>query len=539
MSHQASTPSSYPAPRNNPLHFIVPGLLLCILIGLSWKYFQHYVDLDAISYLHITECYVKGDYTHAVNAFWSPMGYWVTALLVKATGWPLFASAIICNSIPALGIVLAGQSLFHKFRSSGTERWCFGLMSAVFWTYATYYQSFTDAWQFFFLITGLLILLNKNFIHRPVQWFLIGIVAALSYYGKAYSFYFYPLMILIVTALTLKAAGKLTLKRLTLISIVSIGVMMLAIAPWIYLIHEKYGIWTSSTAGKLNMSWWLVGTQEFREGVTVLVPPPYKGSLFYFEDPYLLQGRMAHFWDSPALFVKLLIRIGYNFVDWVNSANRISLCYFFVWTLSILLLFFRKPDLPDTTPRKILLVLFLLFPLPYWLLTFNGGRYLWFTIPLVSILALDFADVLLFPRLNRALRRVFIVVFFMSFIITPVIDMKAMLKGPDSEYAMAMELKQLGISGSFACNRSYADGAASIVRLAWFSKNAWYCHTLNQFSTEEILRDAKRYDVKYYFYFYDGAGWEYQLKDTEGHLLPDLTKGSIPGLKVFRIGNGG
>jgi hypothetical protein len=523
--------------KGNALHFVVPALLLCTLVWFLWRYFQYYIDPDAISYLNITRHYVDGDYAHAINAFWSPMGYWLTAMLVKATGWPLFASAIIVNTIPALGIVLCGQLLFHKFRSSSMERWGFGLMSAIFWAYATYYQSFTDAWQFFFLIAGLLILLNKSFLQSPFQWLLIGIIAALSYYGKAYSFYFFPLMILMVATWKLKARGRIfNFKKLILILAVSVGIMMLAIAPWIYLIHEKYGIWTSSTAGTLNMSWWLVGTQEFRTGVTVLVPPPYKGSLFYFEDPYLLQGPLTHFWDSPRLFIKQILRTGYNFISWVSSANRISTFYFFTWLLCILLIF-RRNNIFVTTDKKILIAIFLVFPLPYWLLTFDGGRYLWFTIPLVCIFTLDIAEHLLFPKLNKKLRLIFTAIFFISFMVTPLNEMKAMLKVGNSEYKMAQHLQKSGITGgSFASNRSYADGAATMIRLAWFSQNAWYCHTLNKFSTEEILRDAERYHVKYYFYFYNGAGDDYRFKDLEGNYLPDITNGTIEGLKVYQIG---
>ena len=113
-----------------------------------------------------------------------------------------------------------------------------------------------------------------------------------------------------------------------------------------------------------------------------------------------------------------------------------------------------------------------------------------------------------------------------------------MFQAGDDEYKMAQQLQKSGITGgTFASNRSYADGAANIIRVAWFSKNAWYCHTLNKFSTEEILRDAERYRVKYYFYFYNGAGNDYQFKDLNGTYLPDITNGTIEGLKVYQIGN--
>ncbi len=516
-------------------HFIVPPAMLCFLVFFLWPYLQYYIDPDAISYLNIAERYIAGDYQHAINAFWSPMGCWLTAVLVKASGWPLFASAIMVNTIPALGMVIAGQALFHRFRQDNWERWCFGLMSACFWSYTVYFQSFTDIWQFFFLTIGLLILLKRNFIQNPLWWIIIGIIAALAYFGKAYSFYFFPLMILIVTAMKLKAEGQFHIKKLILICFVAVAAMMLTAGPWLFLIHEKYGIWTSSTAGKLNMSWWLVGTQEFKEGITVLVPPPYQGSLFYFEDPYLAQGRMVHFWDSPGLFIRQIARTGYNFIGWVTSANRISAFYFGIWIISILFFLRKNNGIFNTLPEKILLVVFLIFPLPYWLLTFDGGRYLWFTIPLCSILALRFTDVMLFPYLSHRFRKIFVAVFFLSFLVTPVSDMKGMYKTGEAEFETAQQLEKLGIKGSFVSNLSYADAAAELIRISWFSKNSWYCHTLNNFTTAEILKDATRYGVKYYFYFYNGATDDYELKNADGQPLPDLTHGTIKGLKVYQL----
>ncbi len=525
--------NTFPCPGRWQL--VLPPVLLCCMVAGLWPLFRYYIDPDAISYLNITAQYIKGDYTHAINAFWSPMGCWLTALLVKVTAWPLFAAAIIVNTVPAAGMVLAGQILFRKFRHDNWEGWCFGLMSAGFWTYTVYFQSFTDIWQFFFLTLGLLILLRKGFTRKPGLWLLLGCLGALAYFGKAYSFYFFPLMILLVTAIRLKAEGQFSWKKLALICLLSIGIMMLAISPWLYLIHAKYDTWTSSTAGKLNMSWWLVGTQEFRQGISVLVPPPYEGSLYYFEDPYLAQGPIAHFWDSPRMLGKQLARIAFNGIGWVSSANRISAFYFGTWVLCILFLLRKGQLLFKRQPERIVLLVFLIFPLPYWLLTFDGGRYLWFTIPLCSILALLLADAFLFPRLSLKLKKGFIAVFFLSFLVTPISDMKGMLHIGRAEYETAGQLAQCGIKGSFVSNRSYADGAGTMIRIAWFSQNPWYCHTLNQHTTAELLADAARYKVKYYFYFYEGAGDDYLFKDAAGIVQPDLTKGSIPGLKVYRI----
>lgn len=531
-----SLPTSRSLSERPFLQMVVPAILLCGIVAFIWRFFKYYVDPDAISYLNITAKYVAGDYAHAINAFWSPMGCWLTAVLVKVTHAPLFQSAIIINTIPAAGMVMAGQKLFSKFRTDTWERWCFGIMSAFFWSYTVYYQSFTDIWQFFFLTIGLLILLKASFTSKPFWWIALGVVGCLSFYGKAYSFIFYPVMIIVVTAIKLQSEGNFKIRKLVTVSLVSILVMMLCASPWIYLIHHKYGVWTYSTAGKLNMSWWLVGTQEFKDGIHALVPPPYKESLFYFEDPFLAQGRIAHFWDSPHLFLKQLIRVGYNVIGWVESANRISAFYFVVWVYSILFFVRKQQTIFKDTNMKILVVLLLIFPLPYWLLTFDGGRYLWFTIPLVSILALYFSDLFIRNRLSTIYYRIFVAVFFITFIITPVVDMKGMVKKGFKEHQIAEQLKELQIQGTFVANKSYADDGQAIIRLSWFSQNPWYCHTLSDYSTKELQEDARRYNIKYYFYFYEGSGNDYIFRNLEGKVLEDLTKGTIPGLKVYQIG---
>lgn len=523
-------------PRSQWLVYLLPPFLLCLLVYGTWPYMRYYVDSDALSYLNIVRQYLEGHYDHAVNAFWSPMGCWLTVLLVKLSGGELFTSAIIVNTVSVAGLMISTQHLFNRFRTDRFERWCFGFMSAGFWLYALYFQSFTDFWQYLFLTLGLLLLLRDDFTRKVWIWLLLGLLGSLAYFSKAYSFFFFPLMIFMAALVQLKDQdGPFRWKRLISICLVA-GTVMLAIdAPWLYLLHQKYGFWTSSTAGKLNSSWFLVGTQEFRPGIKALVPPPYEGSLFYFEDPYLAQGRFVHFYDSPGLFIRQLARIGYNALGWVSTSNRISPFFLLTWLITLVLLTLKGWFRSCPGPLRILLLVYLVYPLPFWLFTFEGGRYTWFIMPASAILFLYYSGKRLFPLIGPWTRKCFIAVFFCSFLVTPVSDLKQMWGKGAGEHRMAQQLQRLGIRGSFACNLSYADASISLAQLSWFSQNAWYCQPLNRYSTRELLEDARRYGVKYYFYFYNGAGEDYRLTGADGQPLPDLTEGSIPGLKVFLI----
>jgi hypothetical protein len=147
------------------------------------------------------------------------------------------------------------------------------------------------------------------------------------------------------------------------------------------------------------------------------------------------------------------------------------------------------------------------------------------------------ADEFIKPKLGERLYRIFVAVFFLSFIITPFSDMKGMFKSGYEEHDIAMNLGKENIArASFISNKSYADAGPSIIKIAWFSENAWYCHTLNDYSTAELLKDAKRYNIKYYFYFYEGSGEDYIFRNQDGKVVDDITNGSIKGLKIYPIG---
>jgi len=531
------TPEQYSKPQSFQKFtvFFVATLLFAGAVGALWPFYKYYIDPDAISYLILVKDYLAGNYHQAVNAFWSPMGCWLTVIWVQLTGWPLFASAIFVNALGGWATLISGQFLFHKFRKSRMERWCFGLCMALFWAYVVYIQSFTDIWQCFYLTAGLNLLLKKDFEQKPLLWILAGALAALSYFSKAYSFYFFPLMILVVSGLKLKQVQQYRFRKHLSIVLVAGLTMLVIAAPWLYLLHEKYGVWTTSTAGQLNLTWWLEGTQKTKPGMEVLVPPPYKNtSIFYFEDPLLAQGHFVHFWDSPRLFLKFLARIGYNAFLWVTSSNAMSPFYFIIWLIAIPLILKRTQKIFNNG-HKILVIVFLIFPLPYWLMTFDNGRYLWFTLPLCMIIGIRIFEKSIMKFLRERAVKILIPVFFLTFLVTPVLNLKEHFKDGFREHDMAEQLKQLQIKGSFAANLSFADGSRILPDIAWFSGNAWYCYTLSEYSTEEILEDARRYNVRYYFYFYEGTGDDYRLKDRNGTCYPEVTGGRIPGLKVFQL----
>jgi hypothetical protein len=525
--------SSVPAKTGLPV-LLLPALLLLLWVRMLWPYCQFYIDPDAVCYLSIVERYIAGDYTHAVNAYWSPMGCWLTVLMVKLTQWPLFQAAIAVNALGAAGMTFMGQVLFARFQESKWERWVFGLISSVFWAYTVYFQSFTDIWQLFLLTLALHLLCFHGFVQRPLLWVVTGMSGALAYFGKAYAFVFFPLMVIVAIVMWYRSGPRLALSRYILAAIATVLLMLLFSFPWLYLLHEKYGIWTTSTAGALNRTWFLVGTQEFKPGIQALVPPVYTGSLFYFEDPYWVQGALAGWFDSMGNFIKLLMRVGFNGLNWFVSANRVSAFYIPVW-LSVMIYLFRTwKRTSGYSARRIAGLIFLLYPLPFWTLTFDNGRHLWYTMLLCCIAGSVCMRQLLLPLAGTRGHRFFALIFYVSFLITPLLDTKEMWRTGVEEYNIGRQLKAQGISGPFVANKSYEEAAAYVLRVTWFSGNPWYCHT-QQVPAAELLREAKAKGLKYYYYFGNDIGQDAMPSHPEGGALRELTGGCIPGLRVYEL----
>lgn len=527
--------SAMSSQKSNFLYFLLSAIVLWAGILGLYPLLQNYVDPDATSYLRLSARYLEGDTAGAINAYWSPLSIWLSALWQATTGMGAFDASLWVNALACLGTLWCSQVIFHRWNAQPWARICFAVFFGLFWAYACYKQLFADIWQYFFLLLFYLIIIDKKTSKRPYLWPILGLVAALAFFGKAVAFYFLPLFLFLFLMYQVYICKEIKVQRAALMFASVILVQCLAVSPWVYLLYEKYGIITLSTAGSLNMSWFLTGTQHLDPSIRAVIPPPVPGGVFCFEDPYLYQGEVHSMWQRPQLFFKQIIRSIYNYFNWQESTAFLSSFYFVVW-LGTILHFGSKARWKRDPALFPILLFFLLYPLPFWLMTFDAGRHLWITLPFMTILALYLAAEYLFPKIENWAKQVFIFVLFASLISAPILDVRKLAFSGNEEKEIAAKLEQLGISGAFVSNHGYdSEHRFFILRLAHFSRNPWYCHIHNEYTEEEILVDAQRYKVPYYFYFYKGTGEQYQLKDASGNDFEEVSKGQIPGLKIFRI----
>lgn len=510
---------------------LLSALLLCIGLVIIYPYYQFYVDPDATSYLTISKRYAAGDYAKAINGYWSPWSCWLTALGIRA-GMEAFPAAIVVNTLGALCFLFVSQSFFLLFGIGRRMQWLLNTTLAGFLAYAVFKQTFDDLWECFFLLASLRLMLSSRYLNRPGTWLANGVLGAFAYYAKAYAFPFFILNTICCSYFLYRLADNNS-KHWIKMSAISILTMMVCGSWWIYLLYDKYGILTTSTAGPLNSSWYLLGHPLWADGIRVLVPPIYADSPYYWEDPYLVNGAMPHFWDGLKLFFLQIVKACFNLLKMVKSMGEISAFMLATWLVAWGILFSSRLRMLVDKKMRVLALSFILFPLGFVPVNFEA-RYIWYMLPLSMVLGAIFLH-----RFRERLGRFAIgatIVFALSYLAWPVWEMRTMFNSGLAEYQAAEQLDKLGIRGSFTANVVYGPHMPAVARLAWFSGNRYYNLPNDDVSKGQLLQDMRRYRVKYYFHYQPNLdGGDFQFTDEGGLPFPEVSQGRLRGVKVFLV----
>lgn len=508
--------------RQKYMPFFASALLMCIMIFFIYPHYQYYVDPDGTSYLTISRRYAKGDFFTAINAYWSPWACWLTAILIQQ-GLAAITASVIVNTLGAVGFLFISQSFFIRFNIMPKLQWLLNITLALFLCFAVFYQSFDDLWECFFLLSTLRITLADGFKNDPALWIVCGFIGALAYFAKAYSFPFFILNTICCTYFICKDNKAQWIK----ISLTAIGVMMLCSLPWIWLLHDKYRTWTTSTAGSLNMSWYLVGHPYWQGGIGYLVPPFYRDSPYYWEDPWFANGLTPHFWDSWHLLGLQFIRIGLNIWKFIVSSFQLS-AFFIVVVGYVKWILLWKRGVALTKDQRVLMLSLLLFPLGYVLVNFES-RYLWYMVPLAMVVG----GVFIRQLKDGMSKNILLLVFPVSFLIYPAMGMIKMYDEGKNEYNIAQQLKEAGIRGTFTSNAKPGLETQRIVRLAYFSGNPCYVAPKPGIPQKELLKEIRKFNINYFFAV--GVSNQNIPLDENGQPFPELHIDGIKDITILKL----
>lgn len=514
--------------------FLVSLLSLIIITAIVYPHYQYYVDPDAVSYITIAKRYAAGDYQKAVNGYWSPWSCWLTALFIRQ-GWKAFDAAIFVNTIGAAGFLWTSYCLLILFLRNRSLIFSFTITIALFLVFAIFKQSFDDLWFFFFLLLILRVMLKNSFLEKPYLWLISGLLGTFAYFSKAYAFpYFILLSLAGVGSLFYQNSRAISKNFFLKVTGVMIGSFVLFSFPWLYLLHEKYGVWTTSSAGSLNLSWYLVGHPFYKEEIRLLIPPVYSDSIYFWEDPLLVNGATPYFWSSAHYFFLQIVRTGYNVVKFFNSMNELSCFSLPVLIFYLLFLFSKRLQRHFSKQLFFIAAASILFPLGYFLINFES-RYLWFLIPL-SLTASGIAFEKYAVLFSTLFGRFLLMIICISYLVFPVWDMKSMYNVGKDDYEFAQRLKVHNIKGSFASNTTNRTALQRMVRIAYFSENPYYYMPLAAGNKTDLLNELQRYPVRYYFQFSQPFEMEdVSFINSAGTAFPLILRDTIAGVSIYKL----
>ncbi len=472
--------------HNIYLHTALAVLVFIGAVGYMLPYYGYYLDTDAVAYETIWRRYATGELAQAINGMWSPLQVWLLVPFYKEG--QLLANhhtAVLSNAIICILLLVSMAILIRKSKLSAVYQIGLIWIWSICLLYFCYLQVFGDLLSCLLLIWVILLLLvkRKNYLH----WAAIGIIGALSYFAKSYNFYYFPLLlgVVIFTDRNLTSRNKLLEFGYTIVC------FFLVAYPWMKLLHEKYGSWTSSVSGKLNMTWYLVNHREFDSKISALVPPIYKDSPSYWEDPYWVQGAVHHATESAYLLMMKIARIAYNIFDTVYELSLISPFIVLSYVLALYIIV-RWKKFKENKLMQILALAIVILPLGY-VSVHVESRYLWLDGFLGSILLFVFLEKIINGHQYKMLAIAVTGIVALSFWAYPAIDLEVMFNKGKYEYETSMELKKNGFYQKRFISNLQGGPAWNI---AYWTESQFYDQVSDSLSQEALESDMAKFEIE-------------------------------------------
>ena len=397
--------------------FIVSTIYFVAAIIL-FPYLRYYIDNpDSFSYISISEKYANGNFSEAINGYWSPLICWLLAIPVK-----LKVDAIVAFKILQLLIgwfallqwlVLAGKILQKNFLR---------LVVSVF------IIPFLLSWSLLYLTADLLLLtvllLYLNFVcetnyfnkKNSVIVFVFGIIGTTLYFSKSFGFVFFILHFSTITVLlffkSTSPSGRQLLKNYTGV----IVVFLFLSGVWSLLLSKKYHHFTIGETPAFNLSREVAITQTQERTARLLVlsgglhAPPTKAAVAAWEDPVRAIGytrlRPLSSTSDFHLYKNLLKR---NFLTIYFDDFRRQAGTLFILALVLFLVFSPQRKRLFSFPLAPLLLTIILFYGLYGLVLVHS-RYVWVCTLLMVLLTVYFIEALM-QQSTSTLAKIFFRIF--------------------------------------------------------------------------------------------------------------------------------
>jgi hypothetical protein len=274
MASQANAAREVPARSGAPAHISAARVAFWVALpaaGLVQTWFhRHLIFSDGISYLEIAGNYARGDWSRALNDYWSPLYSWVLALALKlfhpAPYWQaatLHAVNFIafCGSLAAFELFLTELIAFQRrasFDAVSERTLRIAGYSVLMWAGLHLIDIGTCspdmiAMALLFLISWLLLRIDKGAAGSST-YALFGLLLGLVYLARSAFLPVAALYLCVVWAM-LRRRGTKPLRPAVWVA----SAALLVTAPFVTALSIARGHFTLGTAGRLNYAWEICG----------------------------------------------------------------------------------------------------------------------------------------------------------------------------------------------------------------------------------------------------------------------------------------
>lgn len=498
---------------NYKKNLLISFTIYLILFIILFPKFQYVINTDAVSYFSIAKKYFNGHFSEALNGYFGPLYSWLIlpAFIFKVE--PVVFARVINVIFSFMMFILVNRYLIVLKVEPKTffitiYYFIIPLLLFSFW-YIT-----PDYLLLILSMSLILLSLSEDYLLNIRTATLSAMLATLLFLTKSFGLVFFLLFQTIVVFILLRN-NQYQKKKILFNYLLSIVFFFILISPWIYLISNKYGEFTISTSGKINL---LIVNPElnFRHPSieSGIVPPSDKYAVSAWDDPDLKsypQWSPFNSLDDMKYFLS-------NFLKNILKFFGMLLLFCPIFFLAII-----KVNKSIVKRKDFLIILSaLLLNGIIYSFVYVESRYIWLSLVLFSILTFlmlqGFFDKI---NLNKLSGKLVIIVIWLSTLIFVYFAKNSLLIDTRG-YNYSQKISQIyNLKGNIATTNHWWLG----LYISYFLDSKFYGEEKNSILDEKLISKFKNAGINYIFDYSD------DIKSLEG--LKFLTK--IDSLSIYRV----
>lgn len=508
---------------------LISVLIIYFIIGFFLiNYYQYGINADSISYITIAQEYLNGNFTDAVNGYWSPLFSWLLIPFLPFSSSPIsnIYLARVLSLITGILTIIGVNLLISRFEIDKTSK------TLVLFSLIPIILSFLsglispDLLVTTILIYYLYIILDSDYPNKKYAGLSCGILGALAYLSKSYALpLFLAHFLLFNLIFYFKCTNKGKQQKIFKNLILGLMVFFVISGVWIALISDKYGKTTFGTAGDYNYE--LVGPQSHGDFVYYhgIIKPPNEFAVSAWEDPSYFKMKSwsaLESWSNFKYQIGLILSNAVKIISIFEVASIFSIIIFITGIIMVL-----KFNINRASKNKLIyLITTILLYLGGYSLVLIEPRYLWLVNILLLIMGVYLLNLLFkIGSLKSHIKNILLIFLILSFIINPVNALIMNVDVGKDSYTLSEALNHYNIHGNLASNDDWRVSDY----IAYYTRSKYYGQTRNE-SYNDLKKELKSNNIDYYLV------WGNSNENNDlSHDFKEVTNGTINLLRIYSL----